>query len=137
MPPGSLDSRINENHHHHHHRDNNDDDDVDDVNDDDVEADVDVFSRRRILFLLVLFDVLFAIVLLIVFLIFLTAAAEETKSALVASRLDFVNFLPRLGAGVCFAPVISSRRTRTISVAPQHQRLVRDVQVFPTSYFPR
>jgi len=82
-------------------------------------------SRRQTTYLIILFDVLFAIVLFIVFLIFLTAADDEAKSA---SRLDFVHLLPRLGAGHCFAPVISMASSRKVSIAPNHRVLFSGVQ---------
>jgi len=122
----------------HHHNDTSvtrlergvDDDDAasDEVNNAALDDDEAGFSRRRSLFLVLLFDLLFAIILFIVFLIFLTAAADETKSALMASRLDFARLLPHLEAGSCFAPVLSLARNVSIAVAPHHQYLVQDVQ---------
>ena len=132
------DNDINSNSTDNHHNDTSvtrlERDVDDDAGSDDVDgADLDDddpfgFSRHRSLFLVLLFDLLFAIILFIVFLIFLTAAADETKSALMASRLDFARLLPHLGAGSCFAPVLSLAHNVSVAVAPHHQHLLQDVR---------
>ena len=62
--------------------------------------------------------------------LWMLSTLPKAKSAIAASRLDFVHLLPRLGAGHCLAPVISMTHTRKVAIAPNHRVLFDGVQVW-------